>query len=133
VDRTCTVPADTQLFFPVFNNIFVLTEVGETEQDARDFLNTFMDSVQNDSAFTRKVTVDGKEVQSKRIIRADSPLFTLDLPENNLFGLAAGEYDAVGTGLWATLPGLSEGEHTIHVVMTSSTFSQDITYHVTVE
>ena len=32
VDRTCTVPADTQLFFPVVNSIFVITEPGETEE-----------------------------------------------------------------------------------------------------
>jgi hypothetical protein len=95
IERTCTVPADTQLFFPVFNNIFILFE-GETEQDARDYLNSYMDSVLNDPAFTYTVTVDGKEVQSNRIVRADSALFTLDLPENNLVGLEAGEWQAVG-------------------------------------
>jgi hypothetical protein len=132
VERTCTAPADTQLFFPVFNNIFILF-LGETEQDARDYLNPWMESVLNDPAFTRKVTVDGKAVPSKRIVRGDSKLFTLVLPENNLVGLAEGEWQAVGTGLWVTLPGLSEGKHTIHVDMSSAEFSQHITYHLTVE
>jgi hypothetical protein len=133
IERTCTVPADTQLFFPVFNNIFILFE-GETEQDARDYLNSYMDSVLNDPAFTYTVTVDGKEVQSNRIVRADSPLFTLDLPENNLVGLEAGEWQAVGTGLWVTLPRLSEGEHTIEWEMSAPNvgFSQNVTYDLTV-
>jgi hypothetical protein len=137
VERTCTAPADTQLFFPVFNNIFILFP-GETEQDARDYLNPWMDSVLNDPAFRKKfrkkVTVDGKAVASKRIVRADSRLFTLVLPENNLVGLAEGEWQAVGTGLWVRLPGLSEGEHTIHVEMRAPSvgFSQNYTYYLTV-
>src|SRR5215203_4555508 len=39
VDRTCTVPADTQLFFPVVNYVFIITEPGENEEIARQFVN----------------------------------------------------------------------------------------------
>jgi hypothetical protein len=36
--------------------------------------------------------------------------------EDYLLGIDAGNYyRAVADGLWATLPALSEGEHTIHV------------------
>ena len=91
-----------------------------------------MDGVLKDPAFTKKVTVDGKAVASKRMVRADSNLFTLVLPENNLVGLEEGEWQAVGTGLWVTLPGLSDGKHTIRVDMSSAEFSQHITYHLTV-
>jgi hypothetical protein len=134
-DRTCTVPADTQLFFPVVNSVFIITEPGETEEIARKAVNGQINGFLRDGKF--KVTIDGKEVQSKRIVRAESPLFIADIPEDNVFDsptfdLPAGKYQGVGDGLWVTLPGLSEGEHTIHWEFHDG-FSQDITYHVTVE
>ena len=138
VERTCTMPVGTQLFFPVGNVVFLITEPGETEEIARDYVNDFMDAVLADPEFSMVVTVDGREVKSKRIVRADSPLFTATLPEDNLFsaccGLPAGEYDAVADGLWAALPPLPPGEHTIHFEISAPSlgFSQDNTYHLTV-
>jgi hypothetical protein len=134
VERTCDVPADTQLFFPAANYIFVMTEPGETQKEARQAVNEYIDSVLADPEFSMVVTVDGTVLQNNRIVRADSPLFTIPLPEDNLLGLDAGNYRAVADGLWVTLPPLSEGEHTIHVEVSAPNvgFSQDITYHLTV-
>ena len=138
VERTCTMPVGTQLFFPVGNYVFLITEPEETEEIAREAANGFIDAVLADPEFSMIVTVDGKEVKSKRIVRADSPLFSATVPENNLFsaccGLPAGDYDAVADGLWAALPPLSKGEHTIHFEISAPSlgFSQDNTYHLTV-
>ena len=138
VERTCTMPVGTQLFFPVGNVVFLITEPGENEEIAREYVNEFMDAVLADPEFSMVVTVDGKEVKAKRIVRADSPLFTATLPEDNLFsaccGLPAGEYDAVADGLWAELPPLPPGEHTIHFEISAPSlgFSQDNTYNLTV-
>jgi hypothetical protein len=138
VERTCTMPVGTQLFFPVGNYVFLITEPEETEEIAREAANGFIDAVLADPEFSMIVTVDGKEVKSKRIVRADSPLFSATVPENNLFsaccGLPAGDYDAVADGLWAALPPLSKGEHTIHFEISAPSlgFSQDNTYYLTV-
>jgi hypothetical protein len=70
------------------------------------------------------------------IVRADTSLFTIPLPEDNLLGIDAGNYyRAVADGLWATLPALSEGEHTIHVEVSAPSVgvSQNIIHHLTVE
>jgi hypothetical protein len=136
VERTCTMPVGTQLYFPVVNTVFLITEPGETEEVARQEVNTFIDSVLSDPEFTMVVTVDGREINSKRIVRADSPLFTATTPEGGL--LPAGSYEGVADGLWVTLPPLSKGEHTIHFEMSAPSvgeegFSQDNTYHLTVE
>jgi hypothetical protein len=58
-------------------------------------------------------TVDKKPVSSQR---ADTPVFTFNLPEDNVFGdpELAGEYTAVADGVSASLPPLSKGKHTIH-------------------
>jgi hypothetical protein len=134
-ERTCTMPVGTQLFFPVGNVIFLITEPNENEQVALDFVNEYIDAVLADPEFSMSVTVDGKEVKSKRIVRADTALFTVTLPEDNLFGLPAGEYDAVADGLWAALPPLPPGEHTVHFEISAPSvgFSQNITYYLTVE
>ena len=133
VERTCTAPAGSQLFFPVGNIVFLITEPGETEQIARDYVNDFMDDVLADPRFKMRVTVDGKKIKSNQIIRADSPLFTATVPEGGLLG--AGSYDGVADGLWVTLPPLPEGEHEIHFEISAPNagFSQDNTYHLTVE
>jgi hypothetical protein len=132
VVRTCTnVPADTQIFFPVVNFVWVNTDPGETQKLARQEANEFIDSLLADPDVSIVVTVDGTVVQSDRIVLADSPFFNMPLPENNIFGVEPGNYRAVADGLWVTLPPLSEGEHTIHWEFHDG-FSQDITYNLTV-
>jgi hypothetical protein len=137
VERTCTIPVGTQLFFPVGNVVFLITEPNEDEEVARQFVNEFIDNVLADPELSISITVDGKEIKSNRIVRAESPLFTATLPEDNLFssfGLPAGDYEGVADGLWATLPPLSKGEHTIHFEISAPSlgFEQDNTYHLTV-
>jgi predicted small secreted protein len=133
VERTCTVPVGTQLFFPVVNYVFLITEPEETEDVARQAVNDHIDGVLADPKFKMRVTVDGKKIKSNQIIRADSPLFTATVPEGGL--LDAGSYDGVADGLWVTLPRLSVGEHTIHFEISAPNagFSQDKTYYLTVE
>ena len=136
VERTCTMPVGTQLFFPVFNAIWIL-EPGETVKFARQQVNEFINSVLADPDLSMVVTVDGKEVKSKRIVRAESPVFRVSLPDDNVFGAPADLYQnkrSVADGLWAALPPLSKGEHTIHVEVSAPNvgFSQDATYHLTV-
>ncbi|MBA3794249.1 MAG: hypothetical protein H0X19_08975, partial [Rubrobacter sp.] len=102
VERTCTMPVGTQLFFPVVNSIFIVTEPGETEELARQQVNEFINGVLSDPNLSMVVTVDGKEVKSKRLVRAESSTFTVFLPEDNIFGVPAGEYGpAVADWLWA--------------------------------
>jgi hypothetical protein len=133
VERTCSMPAGTRLFFPVVDYAWVFTDPEtDTDKQARKATQAFMTSLLSDPGFRKSmvVTVDGKEVH--RIVRGKSHFFAVQLPENNVFGEPAGTYRAFADGFWVTLPPLSEGEHTIHWEMTSSAFSQDVTYHLTV-
>ena len=138
VTRTCTAPANTQLFYPVVNNVWVFTDGNDTEAEGRDALNGFMNAVLADRTFNKTlvVTVDGKPVKSNSIGRADSPLFTLVVPIDSVFGprVHPGEHQAVATGLWVTLPSLAAGKHTIHVEWSapSINFKQNTTYQLTV-
>jgi hypothetical protein len=145
VERTCTAPSDTRPFFPVANFAYINTDPEtDTEELARQIAKKAIDSIEADPKLSMSVKVDGKEVKNNQIVRADSPLFTATVPEDGL--LPAGSYTGVADGLWATLPPLSEGKHTIQFKMSAPNadmdptteenplgFSQDNTYHLTVE
>ena len=131
VERACTVPAGSRLFFPVANVAFLITEPEEDEEVARAAVNEYMDGVLTDPDLSMSVTVDGKEV----LRRADSPLFTASLPEDNVFGLEAGGYEGVADGLWAKVPPLAKGKHTVRFELSAPTrnVEQDNTYRLTVK
>jgi hypothetical protein len=134
VERTCTMPAGRWLFFPVVNVVFTLSDPGDTEEVARQAVNDYIDSVLTDPDLSMSVSVDGQEV----LRRADSPLFTIKAPNDNIFGLEPGSYDAVADGLWVTVPPLSKGKHTIHFELSAPNvgeegFTQNNTYRLTVK
>jgi hypothetical protein len=158
VVRTCTMPADTQLFFPVVSSLAFPFFTGENRKNQRELAIAFIDAVENDPDFSMSVTVDGTEVGTEverdQIVRATSPVFTLTLPEENVFDcpqcdppfdVPGDEYKhASADGLWVTLPPLPPGEHEIHFVIDAPNldldpntpgpegFSQDNTYILTV-
>ena len=145
VVRTCTMPVETQLFFPVVNWIAFPFLPGETPENQREAAIDAMDATLNDPKFRMRVTVDGKKVASDQIVRAISPAyFSVTMPEENAFdpfvnpnppGLPAGKYKGWSTdGLWVTLPPLPPGEHTIHFEASAPSVgvSQDNTYILTV-
>jgi hypothetical protein len=144
VVRTCTMPAGTQLFFPVVNWIAFPFAPKETPQNQRKAAIDAMNATLNDPQFSMLVTVDGKEVKSNRIVRAVSPpsFFTVTLPEENAFdplvppeGVLGDVYEGWTTdALWVTLPPLPPGEHTIHFEARARSVgvSQDNTYILTV-
>src|SRR5215213_10050622 len=140
VKRTCTMPVGTKLFFPVVNSVAFPFAEGETRHNQRQLVKQFIREVVNDPDFSMSVTVDGKEVKSNRIVRALSPVFSVTLPKDNIFGIPAGKYDdASSNGLWVTLQPLSKGKHKIHWEVNAHTgkknfgfVSQDITYHLKV-
>ena len=134
VTRNCTAPVGTQFFFPIANSFCAEPPGTFTEEYYRQCANEFVDAVLADPELSITVTVDGKEVKGNRIVRADSPLFTFTLPEDNIFGAPPGVYEGVGAGLWVALPPLPPGEHTIHFEVSAPSvgFSQNNTYYLTV-
>jgi hypothetical protein len=148
VERTCTVPAGTQLFFPAFDIAVIRNpaDPGDTEAHLFDQAHGYVDAALADKDFSMVVMVDGKAVPTKRIVRAEAGLFSGESPllvsETN----PSGSYEAVADGYWVTLPALSKGEHTIAWKVSAPNAdtdpftegvqnfaTQDITYHLTVE
>jgi hypothetical protein len=127
VERTCTVPADTALFFPVVNS-FTTAEEPNYPWGPHKFVAK---ASANGETYA---TLDGKDLKMKRI--ATGP-FTLTFLDPNIFspGVPGGPYPypAVSDGLWVYLPeGLEPGEYTLKFGADSGNFSLNVTYNLIV-
>lgn len=146
-ERTETIPAGKALFFPIVNSedSFLENPSLTTEEELRASANFFANAIVEDSLL---VEIDGQPLENLAEHRVESPLFTYGpLPDGNLleeFGVPGAVEGAtsqgVGDGYFVMLAPLSVGEHTLHwegtLDLTSEggfVFTQDITYHLTVE
>ncbi len=67
----------------------------------------------NIEAMTVSATIDGQEVADLERYRSTSPLFTMNFPEDNFFGVPAGPAQAVAVGYSLILAPLPPGEYVI--------------------
>jgi hypothetical protein len=152
-DRTITVPKGTRFFFPLLN--FEQDNVGvDPPLTVADLRKTAAFGVtQVETLFA---SVDGAEIPDLARYRTISPVFSYELPKNDVaedrvnvaYYLTGGAIDvhgvqrpAVGDGFYILLKPLHPGRHTIRFGGTSqaldgdgnpATFQLDITYHITV-
>jgi hypothetical protein len=78
---------------------------------------------------TAQVEVDGVAIQDLGSYTFETPLFGFALPDNNIAGLPAGEYQGIAKGIFLLLEPLPAGEHVIHVLNIFPAF--DVTTDVT--
>jgi hypothetical protein len=143
--RTCSVPADKVLFFPVADSFNINTPkvCGQgpknlTVAQLRAASAAFIDGVTSKS-----VKVDGQPVAN--IPRISSKVFEVALPENNVFdapciaaglgNVPAGIYSpAVDDGFYVVLGPFQAGKHTVRFSAQnpSQNFVEDVTYNLTV-
>ncbi len=131
VVRDCTVPSGKALFFPILNTLFSPI-IGDppTINGLRAASAGVMDS-----ATDLQVDLDGKSLKSLAPFREQSPAFDFTLPDDNLFGAAAGTYSlAVDDGFYVMIEPLAPGARTLHFggTLDCCAFTLDITYNLTV-
>lgn len=132
----CTVPAGKVIFLALLGTVrFKEISGPEPEVAARA-------SIQGVSKSTRELRalVDGEDVGISLFPRSTplrtlspSGFFTIDAPENNVFGLTPNQYHAVADGFYLMLAPLSPGPHEITFGGTTGGFSSYITYNLIVE
>ncbi|MDH4108392.1 MAG: hypothetical protein OEW35_08755 [Gammaproteobacteria bacterium] len=141
VERSCTVPAGTSLFFPLINSAYgaFLNDPPETRTD--EAVRAFAacpDAVSNLSP-----VVDGFAVPRLHqflVSAADSPLFNVQLAPGNPFGFDESIVPELvfsptaQEGYYVFLKPLSAGLHTIEVYAEGCFpgFSQNLTFSITV-
>ena len=129
VKRTCTVPADTPILFPVVNVV-----CSEAFNDPTPYTECARDLV--DLALVGATTfakLDGKDLRTKRI--ASGRFCWRIESDDNPFGLPAGTYRAASDGLWVYLAeGLPEDKYKLRFggKFPNVDFRQKITYKLIV-
>jgi len=138
ITRTCTVPPDRLLFFPLINaecsNVEAPPFFGMNEEQLRACAKSVIDGV---SVSSLKLTIDGIPFTVGANFRFQSPLFTYTVPADNQQGVAGGTSPiSISDGYWVFLQ-LSRGKHVLsfQADVTSGPgagFSQDVTYNLTI-
>lgn len=131
--RTFTVPAGRPIFFPVINNLLIETPPPECAGSVACALARVSPFI--DDATALKATLDGLNLLATGVSafrQTSSALFSIALPDDNLFGAPKGSYDAVSDGYWVAVEGLSAGPHTLAFGATSGTFLVDVTANLRV-
>ena len=142
VDRTCTVPANTPIFFPVVTVVCSaafdpIQEVDDPKPYHTKCAEPYTtDTIDPPSSWYS--TLDGQELERQRIASGQF-WWTIEFA-NNHFGVPTGTYRAATDGLWVYLEeGLTPGEHEIvfggsYVNTPFGTFEgARVTYHLTAQ
>ena len=151
VQRTCNVPAATQLFIPVVNDESSTVEGDPSATDPacpsgtptlQDCATNLMDHAllskyNNKPPSTMSVKLDGVQIQNldpnNTPYRVASGPFQFTLPANNVDNFCppggtspcpAGPSNAAGDGVYLLLAPLSKGQHTLHFKFVGGSFSQ---------
>ena len=143
--RSWTIPEGKALFFAPINGECSYAENPDkkSEEDLRQCAKALQDQVK-----TIIVTIDGVKLENLDKYRIQSPLFTVDLPKSNNFGVEPGPTQAVSDGNWVFLKPLSSGNHTIYSVggtgilgatsaqgstTSEPPFTSQVTYQITIK
>ena len=146
VMRTCSVPENVALFFPLINSVTFDTP-GVCGQPANQRLSVkelrTTSAALIDGATNLSVEVDGEPIEHSKRVR--SKVFYVALPEDNVFdapctganlgNVPAGIYSpSVDDGFYAKVDRLKAGTHTLHFHSenTSQDFVEDVTYTLNV-
>jgi hypothetical protein len=138
VTRTCTIPKDRFIFFPVLNALVtdIPSPPGNIQQEqaiAKQIADATIVS-------SLRASVDNKQLSTSDIHRAQSVPFSFIAPQNEILGDPQGFGTGVTDGYWVILNPLSVGQHTIHFsgqaraipALGFPPFSLDVTYHISV-
>jgi hypothetical protein len=138
VARTCTIPADTFLFFPLANHVYGASLTDPDPQRTEAFARSQTTCI---VGARLAADIDGVPVSNPAQYLTESPLFTVQLPPNNAYGITTSDAPAltldptVDRGYYLFLTPLPPGRHTIHFSSapgSSCAAAQDVTYDLTV-
>lgn len=140
VVRNCTVPTGTKLFFPLVNTTYGAFVTDPPEQRTETYLR---EQVACDAPIQLQAEIDGKSIKNPTQYLEQSPLFDIQLPPDNVYGLDETTIPqlrlspSVDQGYYLFLEPLKPGQHTIKwkakISCPSSNVEQNVTYNIVVK
>ena len=138
VTRSCKIPSQTFLFFPLANDLYGAFLTDPDDQRTEAFVRSQTTCIIGSELHAE---IDGVAVNNPAQYLEKSPLFIIHFPTNNVYGVTSADIPGltldptVDTGYYLFLNPLSPGKHTIHFSTGAGTGcgpTQDVTYHLTV-
>ncbi len=110
VKRTCLVPSNRAILFPIINSVHLLSEslLFKSESDLEAKVRSEADNVTE-----MNLTIDGLQLSELKEYRIHTSAFDVIIPEDNIWGVKPGKTRAAADGYWIFLKPLSPGRHTI--------------------
>lgn len=137
ITRECTIPSNTSLFFPLINTeCSIAGGDGKTEEELKRCATANIDRMINID-----LVIDGKKIENLGDYRAQSQLYNITLPSDNIMGVSPQTTSSIAEGYWIFLNPLSPGEHEIKfggqagdlTVVSNMNFATESIYRLTVK
>jgi len=93
--RNVTIPKGRSIFMPILNWISDSYNHGKTQPELSQVAREKIDVIEN-----LEFKLDGTKIQGLERYRVLSELFTVELPENNILNLPAGQACFISDGYW---------------------------------
>jgi hypothetical protein len=129
--RSCIIPADKAILFPVINfEASVAEGDGTTEEELAACAEFEMDQITDIRAM-----ISGTNVNELKQYRIQSPLFNVGLPPNNVLGLPVQTTKMVSEGYWIFLKPLGPGKYNLSSFGSclAGRIKIDITYRLSID
>jgi hypothetical protein len=109
-ERTCTIPANKAILFPVINVEASIAEGdGTTEEELEARVKFEMDQITD-----MRAMISGTNVNELKQYRIKSPPFDVTLPVDNMLGLPAQTTRMMSEGYWLFLKPLEPGKYDLY-------------------
>jgi hypothetical protein len=130
-ERSCAIPADKAILFPVINFEASVAEGDGTKDEELAVRAKFeMDQITNIRAM-----LSGTNVNELKQYRIQSPPFNVTLPSDNVLGLPAQTTKMISEGYWLFLKPLEPGNYDLHSFGSclAGRIEIGVSYHLTIE
>jgi hypothetical protein len=130
-ERSCTIPTDKVILFPVINVEASAAEGdGTTEEELAACVKFEMDQITN-----MRAMIGGTDINELKRYRIQSPLFNMTLPADNVLGLPAQTTKMMSEGYWLFLKPLEPGKYDLNSFGSclAGRIKIGVSYHLTIE
>lgn len=132
VERACTIPNFRTLIIPVSNLLYGAFPTDPPAERTEAFVREQTRAIQSATDLT--LTIDGQPVNNLANFYEESTLFSVTLPNNNIYGEPGGTVvsPSADAGYYVAVSGLLPGNHVIKWHATFEGSEQDVTYNIRV-
>jgi hypothetical protein len=129
-ERSCSIPAGKAVMFPIINVECNSVKDSNEEEELIRCVKSDVDTIRFFDA-----TIDGILIPHLKQYRVRTPVFSVELPAENIQGVIAGSIRVISDGYYLLLKSMESGTHLIQFggSCLAGTVHVGATWHITIE